>query len=124
MLNQRLAPNAMEPRGVVAQYEPGREYLTVWSATQNPHILRTLVAAMMGLGEHQVRAVAPEVGGGFGCKINIYGEEYVAAALSRLVKAPVKWIEDRTEAFLTTTHGRDLLGYKTWQRRTTARSSG
>ena len=111
MLNQRLAPNAMEPRGVVAQYEPGREYLTVWSATQNPHILRTLVAAMMGLGEHQVRAVAPEVGGGFGCKINIYGEEYVAAALSRLVKAPVKWIEDRTEAFLTTTHGRDLLGY-------------
>ncbi len=111
MLNQRLAPNAMEPRGVVAHYEPGREYLTVWSATQNPHILRTLVAALMGLGEHQVRAVAPEVGGGFGCKINIYGEEYVAAALSRLVKAPVKWIEDRTEAFLTTTHGRDLLGY-------------
>ena len=111
MLNQRLAPNAMEPRGVVAQYEPGREYLTVWSATQNPHILRSLVAAMMGLGEHQVRAVAPEVGGGFGCKINIYGEEYAAAALSRLVKAPVKWIEDRTEAFLTTTHGRDLLGY-------------
>ena len=111
MLNQRLAPNAMEPRGVVAHYEPGREYLTVWSATQNPHILRTLAAAMMGLGEHQVRAVAPEVGGGFGCKINIYGEEYVAAALSRLVKAPVKWIEDRTEAFLTTTHGRDLLGY-------------
>ena len=111
MLNQRLAPNAMEPRGVVAQYEAGREYLTVWSATQNPHILRSLVAAMMGLGEHQVRAVAPEVGGGFGCKINIYGEEYAAAALSRLVKAPVKWIEDRTEAFLTTTHGRDLLGY-------------
>ena len=111
MLNQRLAPNAMEPRGVVAQYEAGREYLTVWSATQNPHILRSLMAAMMGLGEHQVRAVAPEVGGGFGCKINIYGEEYAAAALSRLVKAPVKWIEDRTEAFLTTTHGRDLLGY-------------
>ncbi len=111
MLNQRLAPNAMEPRGVVAHYEAGREYLTIWSATQNPHILRTLVAGMMGLGEHQVRAIAPEVGGGFGCKINIYGEEYTAAALSRLVRAPVKWIEDRTEAFLTTTHGRDLLGY-------------
>ena len=111
MLNQRLAPNAMEPRGVVAQYEAGREYLTIWSATQNPHILRSMAAAMMGLGEHQVRAVAPEVGGGFGCKINIYGEEYAAAALSRMVRAPVKWIEDRTEAFLATTHGRDTLGY-------------
>ena len=111
MLNQRLAPNAIEPRGVVAQYEAGREYLTIWSATQNPHILRSMAAAMMGLGEHQVRAVAPEVGGGFGCKINIYGEEYAAAALSRMVRAPIKWIEDRTEAFLATTHGRDLLGY-------------
>ena len=110
MLNQRLAPNAMEPRGVVAHYEAGREYLTIWSATQNPHILRTLAAGMLGLGEHQVRAIAPEVGGGFGCKINIYGEEYAAAALSNLTGAPVKWIEDRTEAFLATTHGRDILG--------------
>ncbi|MDE2937171.1 MAG: molybdopterin-dependent oxidoreductase [Chloroflexota bacterium] len=110
MLNQRLAPNAMEPRGVVAHYEPGRDYITVWSATQNPHILRTLVAGMLGMGEHQVRAIAPEVGGGFGCKINIYGEEYTAAAVSKMTGAPVKWIEDRTEAFLATTHGRDLLG--------------
>ena len=110
MLNQRLAPNAMEPRGVVAHYEAGRDYLTIWSATQNPHILRTLAAGMLGLGEHQVRAIAPEVGGGFGCKINVYGEEYAAAALSRLTGAPVKWIEDRTEAFLATTHGRDILG--------------
>ena len=110
MLNQRLAPNAMEARGVVAHYEAGRDYLTIWSATQNPHILRTLAAGMMGLGEHQVRAIAPEVGGGFGCKINIYGEEYTAAAVSRLTGAPVKWIEDRTEAFLATTHGRDILG--------------
>ena len=110
MLNQRLAPNAMEPRGVVARYETGSDFLTIWSATQNPHILRTLAAGMLGLGEHQVRAIAPEVGGGFGCKINIYGEEYAAAALSRLTGAPVKWIEDRTEAFLATTHGRDILG--------------
>ncbi len=110
MLNQRLAPSAMEPRGVVAHYETGRDYLTIWSATQNPHILRTLVAGMLGIGEHQVRAIAPEVGGGFGCKINIYGEEYTAAVLSRMTGAPVKWIEDRTEAFLATTHGRDLLG--------------
>ncbi len=110
MLNQRLAPNAMEPRGVVARYETGSDFLTIWSATQNPHILRTLAAGMLGLGEHQVRAIAPEVGGGFGCKINVYGEEYAAAALSRLTGAPVKWIEDRTEAFLATTHGRDILG--------------
>ncbi len=110
MLNQRLAPSAMEPRGVVAHYETGRDYLTIWSATQNPHILRTLVAGMLGIGEHQVRAIAPEVGGGFGCKINIYGEEYTAAVLSRMTGAPIKWIEDRTEAFLATTHGRDLLG--------------
>ena len=110
MLNQRLAPNAMEPRGVVARYETAGDFLTIWSATQNPHILRTLAAGMLGLGEHQVRAIAPEVGGGFGCKINIYGEEYAAAALSRLTGAPVKWIEDRTEAFLATTHGRDILG--------------
>ena len=77
MMNQRLVPNAMEPRGVVAHYEPGKGSMTIWSSTQNPHILRTMIAAMTGLGQDQVRAIAPEVGGGFGAKINIYGEEYV-----------------------------------------------
>ena len=62
MVNQRLVPNAIEPRGVVAHYEPGKELLTIWSSTQNPHILKTQVAGMFGLGEHQVRAIAPEVG--------------------------------------------------------------
>ena len=80
MMNQRLVPNAMEPRGVVAHYEPGKGSMTIWSSTQNPHILRTMIAAMNGLGENQVRAIAPEVGGGFGAKINIYAEEYVVAA--------------------------------------------
>jgi len=111
MENQRLAPTAMEPRGVVAHFEPGKETMTIWSSTQNPHILRTFIAAMTGLGQDQVRAIAPEVGGGFGAKINIYGEEYVVAALSKRLGLPIKWIEDRSEAFLATTHGRDILGY-------------
>jgi carbon-monoxide dehydrogenase large subunit len=108
MVNQRLVPNAMEPRGVVAHWEPGKEQLTIWSSTQNPHILKSMVAGMHGLGEHQVRAIAPEVGGGFGAKINIYAEEYVAAGVSKRLGLPVKWIEDRSEAFVATTHGRDI----------------
>src|SRR5438874_8971340 len=111
MVNHRLAPSAIEPRGVVAQYEPGKGTMTIWSSTQNPHILRTFIAALNGLGQDQVRAIAPEVGGGFGCKINIYGEEYVAAAISKRLGIPVKWIEDRSEAFVATIHGRDILGY-------------
>src|SRR5256886_2678828 len=111
MMNQRLAPSAMEGRGVVAHYEPGKETMTIWSSTQNPHILRTFIAAMTGLGQDQVRAIAPEVGGGFGAKINIYGEEYVAAAVSKRLGIPVKWSEDRSEAFVATTHGRDILAY-------------
>ena len=111
MVNQRLAPSSIEARGVVAHYEPGREALTIWSSTQNPHILRTFVAQMLGLGEDRVRAIAPEVGGGFGAKINIYGEEYVAAALSKRLGLPIKWVEDRSEAFLATVHGRDLIAY-------------
>ena len=111
MMNQRLVPNAMEPRGVVAHFEPGKGSMTIWSSTQNPHILRTMIAAMTGLGQDQVRAIAPEVGGGFGAKINIYGEEYVAAAISKRLGIAVKWIEDRSEAFVATTHGRDIIGY-------------
>jgi len=111
MVNQRLAPNAMEPRGVVAHYEPGKGSMTIWSSTQNPHILRTFIAAMNGMGQDQVRAIAPEVGGGFGCKINIYAEEYVASAVSKRLGIPMKWIEDRSEAFVATTHGRDIIGY-------------
>jgi len=111
MMNQRLAPSAMEPRGVVAQFEPGKGTMTIWSSTQNPHILRTMIAALTGLGQDQVRAIAPEVGGGFGAKINIYGEEYVAAAVAKKLGISVKWVEDRSEAFVATTHGRDILAY-------------
>jgi carbon-monoxide dehydrogenase large subunit len=111
MVNQRLVPNAMEPRGVVAHYEPATESMTIWSSTQNPHILRTMIAAMNGLGQQQVRAIAPEVGGGFGAKINVYAEEYVAAAIAKRLGIAVKWVEDRSEAFVATTHGRDIIGY-------------
>ncbi len=111
MVNQRLAPTAMEPRGVVAHYERGKDTMTIWSSTQNPHILRTFIALLNGMGEDQVRAIAPEVGGGFGAKINIYGEEYVVASLSRRLGLPLKWTEDRSEAFLATIHGRDIIGY-------------
>ncbi len=111
MLNQRLAPTAIEPRGVVAHYEPGKGTMTIWSSTQTPHILRSLIAAMNGLGQDQVRAIAPEVGGAFGAKANVFGEEYVAAAISKRLALPIKWIEERSEAFLATTHGRDILGY-------------
>src|SRR5262245_19454829 len=111
MVNQRLAPTTMESRGVVAHFEPGKGTMTIWSSTQNPHILRTFIAALNGLGENQVRAIAPEVGGGFGAKINIYAEEYVTSAISKRLGIPIKWIEDRSEAFVATTHGRDILGY-------------
>jgi aerobic carbon-monoxide dehydrogenase large subunit len=111
MVNHRLVPNAMEPRGVLAHWEPGKETMTIWSSTQNPHILKTMIAAMNGLGQHQVRAIAPEVGGGFGAKINIYAEEYVCSVVSKKLGLPVKWIEDRSEAFVATTHGRDIIAY-------------
>jgi len=111
MFNHRLVPNAMEGRGVVAHFEPGKGTMTIWSSTQNPHILRSMIAAMTGLGQDQVRAIAPDVGGGFGAKINIYAEEYVAATISKRLGIPVKWIEDRSEAFVATTHGRDIIGY-------------
>ncbi len=111
MVNQRLAPTAIEPRGVVAHYEPGKDRMTIWSSTQNPHILRSFIAALNGMGQDQVRAIAPEVGGGFGAKINIYGEEYVVAGMSKRLGLPIKWVEDRSEAFLATIHGRDIIGY-------------
>ncbi len=111
MFSQRLVPNAMEPRGVIARFEPGNDELTVWSTTQNPHIARTLLAAILGMGQHQVRVIAPDVGGGFGSKINVYGEDFAAAAISRRLGLPVKWIEDRSEAFMTTIHGRDVICY-------------
>jgi carbon-monoxide dehydrogenase large subunit len=110
MVNHRLAPTAIEPRAVIAHWEPGKETLTVWAATQAPHMYRTMVAGYFKLGEDQVRVIAPEVGGGFGAKL-IYPEDYAACIVSRQLGRPVKWIEDRSEAFVSTSHGRGIIGY-------------
>ncbi len=109
LLNQRLVPVAIEPRGVLASYDSGSEVLTVWSATQIPHLLRTQIAAMLNIPEMKVRVIAPEVGGGFGSKLNVYGEEAVVAHLAMKLGRPVKWIESRRENFLGTIHGRDQI---------------
>jgi len=109
LLNQRLAPIAMETRGVIASYEPGEDALTVWSSTQIPHLLKTQLAIMTNLNEARVRVIAPEVGGGFGSKLNVYGEEGVACLASRKLGRPIKWIEARRENISGTTHGRDQI---------------
>ncbi|MER3555773.1 MAG: xanthine dehydrogenase family protein molybdopterin-binding subunit [Meiothermus sp.] len=106
LLQQRIAPAAMEPRGVMAAWDGMRESLTVWSSTQMPHELRTAVADALGLSENQVRAITPDVGGAFGAKINIYPEEILVAHLARSLGKPVKWVEGRGESFLATIHGR------------------
>src|ERR671923_1719650 len=111
LLNQRLIPNAIEPRGIVAQYNPGSGDLTVWSATQIPHLVRLLLSMVMGIPEHKVRVIAPEVGGGFGSKLYLYPEEVIVASLSKALGRPVKWIEDRRENYVATTHGRAQVHY-------------
>lgn len=111
MVNHRLAPSAMEPRGIVVHYEPGPKKMTVWASNQAPHLLRGAMASMFDMGEDQVRAIAPEVGGGFGAKIQAYAEDYVVAGLSKKLGIALKWTEDRSEAFLATTHGRGIIGY-------------
>jgi carbon-monoxide dehydrogenase large subunit len=87
---------AMEPRGVVASYAANRS-LELWSSTQIPHILRTHLATLLQLPENRVRVIAPEVGGGFGSKLNVYAEEVLAAYLAVRLRRPVKWAEDRRE---------------------------
>ena len=109
IINQRLIPMAMEPRGVVADYRAGEKQLTVWSSTQIPHLLRTQIAAMLGVQESTVRVITPEVGGAFGSKMNVYAEEALVAHLAMRLGKPVKWIESRRENFLTAIHGRDQI---------------
>ena len=111
LVNQRLAPVPMETRGVVAEYRKASKNLTVWSSSQIPHLLRNILAALVGLPQHQVRVIVPEVGGGFGCKLNIYPEEMLAAFASMKIGRPVKWIESRSENLSSTIHGRDQVDY-------------
>src|SRR5713101_2050756 len=109
VVHQRLVPSPMETRGVVAQFRGGE--LTIWTSTQIPHVVKTTVAETVRVPEHQVRVVAPEVGGGFGCKLDVYAEEALLAALAVALGRPVKWIETRQESFLATVHGRGQVSY-------------
>ncbi len=109
ILQQRLAPTPMEPRGVVADYNRFEGALTLWLSSQNPHFIRLFVAGALGMTETKVRVISQDVGGGFGSKISPYPEDYLVAAASKLLSRPVRWIETRTENIQTTTHGRGQL---------------
>jgi carbon-monoxide dehydrogenase large subunit len=111
IVNQRLAPASMETRGVLADFRKADRSLTVWSSSQIPHLLRNLLAGQLGLPQHQVHVIVPEVGGGFGSKLNVYPEEALAAFASMKTGHPVKWIEDRSENLAVTVHGRDQVDY-------------
>src|SRR6266511_3936411 len=106
ILQNRLAPVSMEPRGVLAEYEGFDKKLTIWMSSQNPHFIRLFVSGAMGLKESQVRVISPDVGGGFGSKISPYPEDYLVPSLSRIADRPVKWIQTRTESIQNATHGR------------------
>ena len=109
IVNQRLIPNPIEPRGIVASYDKGTNRLTIWSSTQVPHLVRLAVALATGHPEHQLRVVAPDVGGGFGSKICPYIDEINVAVLAKRLGRPVKWIETRQENYVATNHGRDHI---------------
>lgn len=109
MTNQRLIPTSMECRAALAQYDPGDNLLTLWSSSQIPHLLRTQIATMLNFPEPSVHVIVPEVGGGFGSKLNVYPEEALVSHLAMRVGRPVKWTESRRENFLATIHGRDQI---------------
>jgi carbon-monoxide dehydrogenase large subunit len=111
MLHRRLLPIAMEPRGVLARYYAGEQELTLWTSTQIPHLARTQIALMLGMPENKLRLIAPEVGGGFGSKLNVYAEEALLGWIAMRLGRPVKWIESRRENIQATIHGRGQTGY-------------
>jgi carbon-monoxide dehydrogenase large subunit len=106
LLNQKVAPVSMEPRAVLAHWDEGPQKLTVWTSTQVPHLVKQQLAQCLGISEVRIRVVAPEVGGGFGCKIPVYPEECLLPWISRQLRRPIKWAETRTENLMNTTHGR------------------
>jgi carbon-monoxide dehydrogenase large subunit len=109
-VNQRLVPNAIEPRAAIGHYDPGRDELTLYTSSQNPHLIRLLLSAfVLKLPEHKVRVISPDVGGGFGSKIFHYPEEVICAWSSRKLGRPVKWTAIRSESFVSDAHGRDHI---------------
>jgi carbon-monoxide dehydrogenase large subunit len=108
IVNQRLVANAMEPRACVARYDDSTGDWTLWVTSQNPHVHRLLMTAfVLGIPEHKVRVIAPDVGGGFGSKIFLYNEETVCTWATKQIKRPIRWTSSRREAFQTDAHGRD-----------------
>ena len=109
IVNHRISGAAIEPRAVLAEDRAGS--LTIWSSTQVPHFLRNIIAALLGLSADRVRAIAPEVGGGFGSKLQIYGEEIFCAWATRKLGHPIKWVATRSDDMATMHHGRDQVAY-------------
>ncbi|HLF24709.1 MAG TPA: molybdopterin cofactor-binding domain-containing protein [Anaerolineae bacterium] len=110
LINQRLIPTPMEPRGAIGQYNPASEEYTVWMTSQAPHVMRLLMTAFVfGIPETKLRVISPQVGGGFGSKIFLYPEYCLVAALAKRLGQPVKWMETRRENYIATTHGRDHI---------------
>ncbi len=107
IVQQRLIPTAMEPRGAVAQFVPATGELTLWNTTQNPHIVRFVMSLVTGVSEDKLRVIAPEVGGGFGSKISQLQGDFITVFCSMKLGRPVKWNETRSENYVSTTHGRD-----------------
>jgi carbon-monoxide dehydrogenase large subunit len=108
LVNNRLVANPMEPRVAVAEHEAADDQTTLWTTSQNPHVIRLLMGAfVLGIPEHKLRVVAPDVGGGFGSKIFHYAEEAFVTFAARALRRPVKWTSSRSEAFMTDAHGRD-----------------
>jgi carbon-monoxide dehydrogenase large subunit len=108
IVNNRLIPNAIEPRAAVASYNRAEDSYTLYVTSQNPHVERLLMTAfVLGLPEHKVRVIAPDVGGGFGSKIYLYAEETAMVWASKRVNRPIKWVCERSESFLSDAHGRD-----------------
>jgi aerobic carbon-monoxide dehydrogenase large subunit len=111
IVNQRLIPNAMETRGAIGRYDPGSDEYTIWMTSQAPHVMRLLIAAfVLGVPEHKIRCISPDIGGGFGSKIFLYADMVLTAVASkRLGGRPVKFVETRRENYVATTHGRDHI---------------
>jgi carbon-monoxide dehydrogenase large subunit len=109
--SQRLIPTALETRGVLADWHAGEKSITLYSSTQIPHLMRTMVAGILGMNENKLRVITPEVGGGFGSKLNVYAEEALMAFISMKIDKPVKWVESRRENFQCTIHGRGHVDY-------------
>ncbi|MEO1434253.1 MAG: xanthine dehydrogenase family protein molybdopterin-binding subunit [Bacteroidota bacterium] len=111
-VNQRVIPNAIEPRCAIGHYEEQYDRYTLYTSSQNPHLIRLLMSAfVLGIPEHKVRVVSPDVGGGFGSKIFHYTEEALVTWISKQLQRPVKWTADRSESFATDAHGRDHVSY-------------